>query len=111
VPGSEEATPLVDPIVGRGFPVVALMPSELGNWYSPSYSPGTGLFYLSIWDNYGSIYSPQPAEYRAGQVFGGGFTGSCGFFTGLRAALSAAVLMSSINLVTRAALLPRSLSK
>jgi alcohol dehydrogenase (cytochrome c) len=43
------------------------------NWYSPSYSPGTGLFYLSIWDNYGSIYSPQPAEYRAGQVFGGGF--------------------------------------
>jgi alcohol dehydrogenase (cytochrome c) len=43
------------------------------NWYSPSYSPRTGLFYLSIWDDYGSIYSPQPAEYRAGQVFGGGF--------------------------------------
>ena len=43
------------------------------NWYSPSFSPRTGLFYLSIWDEYGSIYSPQPAEYRAGQVFGGGF--------------------------------------
>jgi alcohol dehydrogenase (cytochrome c) len=43
------------------------------NWYSPSYSPRTGLFYLSIWDDYGSIYSPQPAEYKAGQVFGGGF--------------------------------------
>jgi alcohol dehydrogenase (cytochrome c) len=43
------------------------------NWYSPSYSPRTGLFYLSIWDDYGSIYSPQQAEYRAGQVFGGGF--------------------------------------
>ncbi len=43
------------------------------NWYSPSYSPRTGLFYLSIWDDYGSIYNPQPAEYKAGQVFGGGF--------------------------------------
>jgi alcohol dehydrogenase (cytochrome c) len=42
------------------------------NWYSPSYSPRTGLFYLSIWDDYGSIYTPQPAEYKAGQVFGGG---------------------------------------
>jgi alcohol dehydrogenase (cytochrome c) len=43
------------------------------NWYSPSYSPRTGLFYLSIWDNYGSIYSPQEAEYKPGVVFGGGF--------------------------------------
>src|SRR5216684_8292853 len=43
------------------------------NWYSPSFSPRTGLFYLSIWDEYGSVYNPQPAEYRAGQVFGGGF--------------------------------------
>jgi alcohol dehydrogenase (cytochrome c) len=42
------------------------------NWYSPSFSPSTGLFYLSIWDDYGSIYTPQQAEYRAGQVFGGG---------------------------------------
>ncbi|HEX7798408.1 MAG TPA: PQQ-binding-like beta-propeller repeat protein, partial [Vicinamibacterales bacterium] len=42
------------------------------NWYSPSFSPNTGLFYLSIWDDYGSIYAPQPAEYKAGTVFGGG---------------------------------------
>ena len=43
------------------------------NWYSPSYSPRTGLFYIPIWDNYGSIYSPQDATYKPGQVFGGGF--------------------------------------
>ena len=43
------------------------------NWYSPSYSPRTGLFYIPIWDNYGSIYSPQEAIYKPGQVFGGGF--------------------------------------
>ena len=42
------------------------------NWYSPSFSPRTGLFYLSIWDDYGSIYNPQPAVYKAGTVFGGG---------------------------------------
>jgi len=29
--------------------------------------------YVPIWDDYGSIYSPQPAEYKAGQVFTGGF--------------------------------------
>ena len=43
------------------------------NWYSPSYSPRTGLFYLPIWDNYGSIYSPQEAKYTPGQVFGAAF--------------------------------------
>jgi alcohol dehydrogenase (cytochrome c) len=42
------------------------------NWYSPSYSPTTGLFYLSIWDNYGSIYRKQEQKYRPGQLYGGG---------------------------------------
>ena len=44
------------------------------NWYSPSYSPGTGLFYLSAWENYGAIFQPssEPEEYREGQLFLGG---------------------------------------
>jgi alcohol dehydrogenase (cytochrome c) len=42
------------------------------NWYSPSYSPRTGLFYLSVWDDYGAIYTPVPVEYKEGQRFGGG---------------------------------------
>ena len=44
------------------------------NWYSPSYSPSTGLFYLLAWENYGSINMPSPelAEYREGQFFFGG---------------------------------------
>ena len=35
-----------------------IYPGNLGatNWYSPSFSPETGLFYLSVWDNYSSIY-------------------------------------------------------
>jgi alcohol dehydrogenase (cytochrome c) len=42
------------------------------NWYSPSYSPRTGLFYLSAWENYGSIYRKEPVEYEPGRRFNGG---------------------------------------
>ena len=44
------------------------------NWYSPSYSPSTGLFYLSVWENYGSVFAPSSDadEYREGQLFLGG---------------------------------------
>ncbi len=42
------------------------------NWYSPSYSPRTGLFYLSAWEDYGSVFTPVQVEYRAGQIFVGG---------------------------------------
>ena len=42
------------------------------NWYSPSYSPRTGLFYVAAWENYGSIYRKEPVEYEAGRRFNGG---------------------------------------
>jgi alcohol dehydrogenase (cytochrome c) len=42
------------------------------NWYSPSYSPRTGLFYVSAWENYATIYAPAPVEYQAGRYFLGG---------------------------------------
>jgi alcohol dehydrogenase (cytochrome c) len=42
------------------------------NWYSPSYSPRTGLFYVSAWDNYGSIYRKETVEYEPGRRFNGG---------------------------------------
>ena len=29
------------------------------NWYPPSFSPRTGLFYFAAWDNYGSVYRPE----------------------------------------------------
>jgi alcohol dehydrogenase (cytochrome c) len=45
------------------------------NWYSPSYSPRTELFYLSAWENYATIYRKQEAKYEEGRMFlGGGFT-------------------------------------
>ena len=42
------------------------------NWYSPSYSPSTQLFYLSAWESYGSVFQPQQAEYAPGLQFHGG---------------------------------------
>ena len=42
------------------------------NWYSPSYSPRTGLFYVSAWENYGSVYRKEPVEYQTGRRFNGG---------------------------------------
>jgi alcohol dehydrogenase (cytochrome c) len=45
------------------------------NWYPPSFSPRTGLFYFAAWDNYGTIYRSEEVEYQPGRIFtGGGFT-------------------------------------
>ena len=42
------------------------------NWYSPSFSPRTGLFYVSAWEDYASIYAPATAEFKQGTNFVGG---------------------------------------
>jgi len=45
------------------------------NWYPPSYSPRTELFYFSVWENYASIYRKETSTYQPGRNFsGGGFT-------------------------------------
>ena len=36
------------------------------NWYAPSYSPSTRLFYLSAWEGYGSIFEAQESGIPAG---------------------------------------------
>ena len=41
------------------------------NWWSPSYSPETGLFYLMAYDG-GAIYFQAEAEYEPGRLFVGG---------------------------------------
>lgn len=42
------------------------------NWYPPSYSPSTGLFYFSVWENYASIFRREESDYVAGRTFPGG---------------------------------------
>ncbi len=41
------------------------------NWYSPSFSPRTGLFYIPSWVNYSSVYIKANAEYEEGKRFVG----------------------------------------
>ncbi len=36
------------------------------NWYSPSYSPRTGLFYLSTWEGYSTVFTGVDVNYREG---------------------------------------------
>jgi alcohol dehydrogenase (cytochrome c) len=65
------------PILTPQPPGTPTFPGNQGatNWYPPSYSPRTGLFYLSAWENYRTIYAPQEAKYEEGRFFvGGGFT-------------------------------------
>ena len=42
------------------------------NWYNPSFSPATGLFYIPAWEDYASFFVKQDAEYVKGQTFSGG---------------------------------------
>ncbi len=42
------------------------------NWYSPSYSPRTELFYIPVWESYGTVFDAQPQEYEEARVFLGG---------------------------------------
>jgi alcohol dehydrogenase (cytochrome c) len=42
------------------------------NWYSPSFSPRTGLFYLSTWENYSTVFTGVDVPYREGLRYTGG---------------------------------------
>jgi alcohol dehydrogenase (cytochrome c) len=55
-------------------PGATTWPGQQGgtNWYSPSYSPRTGLFYIPAWEDFGGVFTSQEAEYRPGQSFMGG---------------------------------------
>jgi alcohol dehydrogenase (cytochrome c) len=68
---------------GRPIPAPGKAPTKEGiliypgnqggtNWYSPSYSPKTGLFYIPTWASYSSMFVRQDAEYVEGLRFGGG---------------------------------------
>jgi alcohol dehydrogenase (cytochrome c) len=44
------------------------------NWYNPSFSPRTGLFYIPTWVNYSSIYVKEGSvEFAEGRGFTGAF--------------------------------------
>ncbi|MDT8399203.1 MAG: PQQ-dependent dehydrogenase, methanol/ethanol family [Pseudomonadales bacterium] len=52
-----------------------IMPNNQGatNWYPPSYSPVTQLFYVPSWVDTFSVYTKREVEYEPGQQFVGAF--------------------------------------
>jgi alcohol dehydrogenase (cytochrome c) len=69
---------------GRPIRAAGILPTEQGtlvypgnqgatNWYNPSFSPETGLFYIPTWENTSSTYrkNQAPPEFAAGQNFEG----------------------------------------
>jgi len=42
------------------------------NWFSPSFSPRTGLFYISTWVGYGSTFTKYEVGFEPGQRYTGG---------------------------------------
>jgi alcohol dehydrogenase (cytochrome c) len=62
-----------------------ISPGPLGatNWYSPSYSPRTGLFYIPAWDNTHADFQEAKADYVEGKNFTGGLLKNYG--DGIRA--------------------------
>ena len=44
------------------------------NWYSPSYSPRTGLLYLSAWEGFANIFQGVASPFQEGRFFVGGNT-------------------------------------
>ena len=73
---------------GRPIRVPNSLPSPAGtltypgiqggtNWYSPSWSPHTGLFYIPAWEDYYATFSTGDPTFAPGRMFnGGGFRSS-----------------------------------
>jgi alcohol dehydrogenase (cytochrome c) len=68
---------------GRPLKIAGMVPTAGGtvvypgvqggtNFYSPSYSPRTQLFYIPAWVNYSTNYTKFPIQYEAGQRYTGG---------------------------------------
>jgi alcohol dehydrogenase (cytochrome c) len=67
------------------------------NWYSPSYSPRTGLFYIPAWVDYASVFFSEKQEYQKGQGFNGG-----GVVSPIRGAPSPSLRPLPVNIWTEA---------
>ncbi len=66
--------PILEPNRGPSRQGTKTWPGVQGgtNWYAPSYSPRTGLFYLTAWEDYHSTYFMWDQEYEQGKWYSGG---------------------------------------
>ncbi len=68
-----DGRPIMNPNMEPSEKGTRVCPSQSGatNWYSPSYNPATGLYYVQTLERC-SIYMKSPVEWAAGQHFLGG---------------------------------------
>jgi alcohol dehydrogenase (cytochrome c) len=71
----EEGRPRSVPGAAPSREGTLIYPSVQGgtNWYSPSFSPRTGMFYLSAWDNTFTTYVKSSETYNEGQRYVSGY--------------------------------------
>jgi alcohol dehydrogenase (cytochrome c) len=71
----DNGRPNLTPGIGASIEGTLVYPGNQGatNWYSPSFSPQTGLFYIPTWDNYSSVFWKIKGKYQEGKYFGGGW--------------------------------------
>src|SRR5262249_32815870 len=75
--------PMFSPALSpKPMPSAYVEPGTQGgtNWYSPSFSPRTGLFYVSTWENYSNMSGKgDPGTWREGGKYtGNARTGAAG---------------------------------
>jgi alcohol dehydrogenase (cytochrome c) len=70
----ERGRPMKTPEAQSNREGTLIYPGNQGgtNWYNPSFSPATGLFYIPAWEDYSSFFVKQDAAYVRGQTFSGG---------------------------------------
>jgi alcohol dehydrogenase (cytochrome c) len=68
-----DGRPLLNPLPKTANGGIQVCPSQDGatNWFSTSYSPATGFYYVQALEKC-SIYSKRPAEWEAGRSYMGG---------------------------------------
>jgi alcohol dehydrogenase (cytochrome c) len=73
----EKGRPKIVPSVKPTKEGTLVYPGNQGgtNWYNPSFSPVTGLFYIPTWENTSSVYKKgeEPPEFHSGASFTGVF--------------------------------------
>jgi len=71
----EKGRPMQAPGIVPTIQGTLVYPGNQGatNWYNPSFSPGTGLFYIPAWENTFSTYfkGEEPPEFHENQQFTG----------------------------------------
>ncbi len=71
---NDQGRPMLNPGRGPSQRGTKTFPGVQGgtNWYAPSYSPRTGLFYLTAWEDYHSTYFTWNQDYEKGKWYAGG---------------------------------------